>query len=360
MFAAPDLWPGVLFWSCSGKSAFAPMGEADRLYVQLRAVFGRGTRAIDKVLSEYAGTRKARHLHRYLHLSDLHFGTQTARTHEAFLLTHLKRIRNRFDRVVITGDLIDSPGAAAYQEFHNFLDRLREVSKGDPIIVTGNHDERKSGISLGAIGRDVSQLAQLNLDSDRVIIDDKARCVFLCFNSSEGGNIARGRISKGQLQVVGDRYAAEALKRPRIDSYIKVAVLHHHPFPYEPSEERRPVSRGFRLLGRGAEAFVGMEDSESFLQWCAERGVSLMMHGHKHIPRLRTESRSARPGNVMLTAVGCGASLGADPGRLSYAIVQWAPDTARWTAHFFSDLGDHSGFHEDVVAPRSTPQAVAV
>jgi hypothetical protein len=50
-----------------------------------------------------------------------------------------------------------------------------------------------------------------------------------------------------------------------------------------------------------------MDDAESFLGWCANRNISLILHGHKHVPRYREELVRRTDGNsTLITTVGCG------------------------------------------------------
>jgi hypothetical protein len=93
-------------------------------------------------------------------------------------------------------------------------------------------------------------------------------------------------------------------------------------------------------LGITDEYFLKMDDAESFLGWCANRNISLILHGHKHVPRYREELVRRTDGNsTLITTVGCGTlweqkaghsrttslggtrSLGAGRSRISW--TQW-------------------------------------
>jgi hypothetical protein len=221
---------------------------------------------------------------------------------------------------------------------------LRGLTGKDPILVPGNHDQRKFGNSFRGIGREFAKLA--DLEWGKVVVDEEIGCIFLCFNSSEGGDWARGRISSDQLRDVATEYESRKLINPKSGDYRKIAVTHHHPFPFMEHKEK-PIQRA-RLRLAGQERFIRMENAEQFLTWCASRNIPLIMHGHKHVPRhvsqvINTKNAEARE----VTAVGCGASLGVGGKPLSYNLVSWVPDTGRWSVNFFSDPGDGRGFEED-------------
>jgi Icc-related predicted phosphoesterase len=271
----------MLFWMGTGAAAFAPIEDATRLYHRLEEAFERGVDAVGRIINAYNEAGPDEHQFRLLHLSDLHFGTDTALQRQGYLLTEVQRIKGSYDRVVITGDLINTPNRHAYHQFENFLTEVRMLTPEAPVVVTGNHDMRRLGNSVGPVWRDVSQLVSLNLHVNRHVTDAKARCVFFCFNSSEGGDFARGRISDDQMLKVGTAYQAEAVASPEIESYLRVAVVHHHPYPYQQGVERRPVSR-WRRLGGVDDMFVAMEEADRFVGWCARLSVPLVLHGHKH------------------------------------------------------------------------------
>ncbi|MET9462451.1 metallophosphoesterase [Streptomyces canus] len=330
----PERWPGVLFWTRGpgGVETFTSIREAQRLFERLSGQFDHGSEALSRP-------------NRILQLSDLHFGTDEARRREAYFGTHLTQIMRDVDRVVITGDLLDS---TRDQDFDRFYTTLSNSCRKDPILVAGNHDQRTYGNSIGPIGKNAAFLARIHF-SPGVVVDDDIRCIFLVFNSAEKENFARGKVSKDQRLRVATRLQTEFTRHPHIQEYCRIALVHHHPIPYAP-EEARPIQKGFVGLFVGAERFTEMRESKEFMLWCAKQNVPLVLHGHKHLPRHRREvifenDRFLRE----ITAVGCGASLGKGTERLSYNIVTLDPDAERWSATFHSGSVDGGGFDEDFV-----------
>ncbi len=342
----PENLPGVLFWTKTGEAAFVPIPEAEVLYHRLSMQLEHGEIYLATTLKA-PDHRPPERRRRILHLSDLHFGTQDALDKEPLLETCLHSRRDQFDRIVITGDLFDDPISEDYRAFDRFRTSLRNFNPKDPILVPGNHEQRFFGNSLGRIGESYRQLANLRWERG-VAIDDDLKCIFLCFNSAEEGDWARGKISDAQLRDVAIDLEIQQTRRAELEGYERIAVLHHHPFPY--AEEEMPIQRGRRHLFRGNERFIHMEDSDRFLMWCAERRAPLILHGHKHLARHRSEIvTSTRMPPREITAVGCGTSLGVAGKPLSYDIVSWTPGAERWSASFFSDPGTGSGFHQDYI-----------
>jgi hypothetical protein len=192
------------------------------------------------------------------------------------------------------------------------------------------------------LGRKLRQLADLRWRE--VVTDPDARIAFFCFDSSRTGDLARGSVDRDQLLKMATEYEVRNSNQA-LDSYLKVALVHHHPYPYVPDKET-PIIDPRGWVGR--ESFIEFRDSDRFLAWCASRGVELILHGHKHIPRLiiyRVRDETA-DGHVyrQLTTVGCGSTLGANGSAMSFNIIEWEPKSGNWNTHFMIDRGDGSGF----------------
>src|SRR6185436_3446850 len=96
------------------------------------------------------------------------------------------------DRVVITGDLFDSPFKRKWQAFENFRASLRLVTNHEPVIIPGNHDCRIVGNKLWSLGNSYKYISELG--AKRLDQDSKLKCIFFCFNSSKSGNFAEGEV----------------------------------------------------------------------------------------------------------------------------------------------------------------------
>jgi 3',5'-cyclic AMP phosphodiesterase CpdA len=335
----PDKLPGFLFWSSTGAAAVVSLEEAFDLYERLRKEFVHGTPAVHACLAGYQPPKKSKCV---LHVSDTHFGSQSARVNKEHLLRHLRLHVPTCTRVVITGDLIDNPANPddpAFAEFKEFRRWLTKESGADVIVIPGNHDQRWHGNKFAFFGNRRDMLADLHWS--QVIADHTLRSVFLCFDSSRRGLAATGEITDAQMEDVKQEFETQSALDPRLRQYLKIALLHHHPFPYVPGGERI-IQRVLAHINLTEDSFLKLTDRDKFAKWCAKNEISLMLHGHKHIERHHVEEVSysdVMGGTLMkqVHAIGCGTSLGAEGAPISYNLLTLDPDSHRLTVLFCSD-----------------------
>ncbi|MEV6193602.1 metallophosphoesterase [Streptomyces sp. NPDC051920] len=350
-----DEWPGAIFAVRGQSSFFLPFEAAYRAVADLTT--GGDLQPVLRVARDDAerGAARARATRRrLLHLSDLHIGARKPNQLRQYLRSAVARFEP-LDRVVVTGDLFDQPFPEYRQQYIDFENQLRELTRAEPVVVPGNHDQRILGNRIKRLGRRREELVDLRWDRGPVH-DSEAKIVFLCFDSSRTGLAARGGIGTEQFVDVATRYDT-ARQVASFDDCLRIAVLHHHPYPY-PLDGEVPVigfgteGRERRLGGMLRERLLEMEDAERFLEWCAARDVSLVLHGHRHRPRLISDriptGDKARPSHSLLT-VGCGASLGAGGGPLSFNVIDWNQKTGGWTVDFQVSANDARGFRSAVV-----------
>lgn len=353
LHAAPD-WPGFVFWTQTGISAFARLSEAHELAHRLiDAQYERQpfrfptTSGFDYVLQDWS-KRTPRKYRRLLHLSDLHFGTEEATENQAILDAELSEIVQNVDRVVITGDLFDTPNKNYATLFSNFKHNITRLSGGrEPIAITGNHDQRM----IGLFGEDYKQVALIG--SQRIVVDDQCKMIFICFNSSEKGTFARGRITKAQFRQLGGEYRNLIASRPELKEYLPIVLIHHHPFSFEVPAETL-VQKALKAIGLGDEKLLVLANAEELHHWCMDWNIKTILHGHKHKARY-VEREVARESNrARLTAIGCGSSLGAEGSPVSYNLLEWEPNSQRWIASFFESING-GAFRETVAAVSPQP-----
>jgi predicted phosphodiesterase len=327
-------WPGIVFWSRYETAVFLTLREAKDLYNGSLKYALSFPEEVDSILKR----QKRRSRLTILQLSDLHFGNESSYEKEPYVSTHLHSIADSVGRVVITGDLFNEPRREEARAFHSFRTAL-ERQRGEPaVVIPGNHDYKWKG----NFGADLREIGKVEWTS--VFVDDKLECVFFCFDSSQDADLARGKVTIEQRIKVATEFDKLALARREIKDYLRVALIHHHPFSFETAKET-VVSRLLEKIHITDEFFLRMDDAQSFLEWCANRGVGLILHGHKHVPRFRKEEIRLNNGRVQdLTTVGCGTSLGAEGRPLSYNILEWDSNERRWSVSYFMDPGDGSGF----------------
>lgn len=354
LHSAPD-WPGFLFWTQTGSSTFVRLSEVHELVDELQnAIHGsrRGGRrpfppfpnssGFDYVLRNWA-KRNKREYRRLLHLSDLHFGTTDAVENQAILEAELRDIVQTVDRVVITGDLFDTPKKNYATLFTNFKNSITHLAKGkEPISITGNHDQRM----IGNFGEDYKQVALIG--SRKIIVDDDCKMIFICFNSSEKGSFARGKITKSQFRQLGGDYRALLSSRPELKGYLPIVLVHHHPFSFDVQPETW-VQRALCMFGLREETFLEMVDADDLHRWCLDWNIKTILHGHKHKARYVEREITTDSNRMLLTAIGCGSSLGAEGSPVSYNMLEWDPGKNRWISSFFESVNG-GAFRETVAA----------
>lgn len=352
LHAAAD-WPGFHFWTQTGVSAYARLDEAQELIRRLRDAMHDGRRprpfppfpstsAFDYVLREWS-RQTARRYRRLLHLSDLHFGTTDATENQALLDAELREVVQSVDRVVITGDLFNTPRKDYATLFTNFKNNITHLAGGrEPISITGNHDQRM----IGLFGEDYKHVALIG--SQKIVVDDQCEMVFVCFNSSEKGSFARGRITKSQFRQMGGEYRTLTAARRELKGYLPIVLVHHHPFSFDVSPETL-VQRALATFGLRDESFLAMVDADDLHRWCLDWKIKTILHGHKHKARYVEQEISNGADRMNLTAIGCGSSLGAEGSPVSYNILDWDPSTQRWIVSFLESVNG-GAFRETVAA----------
>ncbi|MBK7392128.1 MAG: metallophosphoesterase [Chloracidobacterium sp.] len=331
-----DQWPGFLCWSHSGKATFIRENRIDEFLKALDSAH------FDEVLEHWSWA-EASAKKRLLHLSDLHFGTDDAIRNKRMLLAELSEVVHEVDRIVITGDLFDSPKESFALHFAEFCDKLTEISGGKaPIYIPGNHDIRVRGI----LGKSYEQIA--NIRPTTVEIDDDAKMVFIGFNTSENGFLAQGSISKVQLTRIGSEYRDLLARNSRAKDYLPVVLIHHHPFSYE-NEPVGALEKAFRYLGMSLEPTLRMENPADFYKWCADWKFETVLHGHKHSAKHIKRNVGSHAEPFELTAIGCGSSLGAEGSPVSYNLLEWDQASENWIVSFHQSENG-GAFKEKAVA----------
>ena len=300
-------WPGVLLWTPFGDAAFFEITNdrhsarktLDWLFSHLSVM--PGSPDLSLLLRQFRANFEESHDEalplRILHLSDLHLGSRISQRR----LPRVKQLVHQLAAElgehapivpVVTGDLMDTPDDSHLDAVRDFIEFLYTIGTEDPVVVLGNHDVRKDGW----LSPDLQNAMRITVD--RVRWFDESRVGFACFNSVRSGNLARGRIDETEYLDVG-----QALDRSpdKAKSYVLGALLHHHPIPVErPSWYHQPWYE--RFLGKSFEKTEALDNADDLLRWLQARNIGLILHGHKHIPRVEMHEQ--------MMVVGCGSTVG--------------------------------------------------
>lgn len=352
LHAAAD-WPGIVFYTASGASAFARFDDVDELMHRLEQALRffnfpqHPSPRLDAILREWERERPRRS-RRLLHLSDLHFGTDYARDKQPLLKAQLANIVKSVDRVVITGDIfdtIDENYEPLFTDFRNYITSLAGGRR--PIAVSGNHDQRV----MGLFGDKYRQVALIG--APRVEVDDDCQMIFICFNSSEDNIWARGEIPENQFTQLTSEYTTLLNSRPELNNYLPIVLVHHHPFSLvkPPSSW---VQRAFNVPQKLNEKLLVLTNAEKLHEWCLSHNIKTILHGHKHEKRYITKPIEPNGRNMILSAIGCGTSLGKGGLPVTYNMLEWNSDRQLWVASSFESVNGNA-FQESLIAVSHLP-----
>ncbi|WP_029065374.1 metallophosphoesterase [Labrenzia sp. DG1229] len=204
--------PGVLFWTRLGSACALPLSNAfDFLRHELLGALSGGLRATDNAIALQASYRRSK---RILHLSDLHIGLAEATQRRSYLKRHIRGLLPSVDRVVVTGDLFDTPSEDQRASFDEFRRDIEDGTNKRLLLVPGNHDMRTKGNAISGVGRRAEYVT--DLDWSPIDVDHDMQTVFFSFNSSETGNFARGSVSLRQRLSRAERHDDEIHRRKQV------------------------------------------------------------------------------------------------------------------------------------------------
>jgi 3',5'-cyclic AMP phosphodiesterase CpdA len=317
-------WPGILLWRKRDEPLFFPL-PADDPEEAIRWIFSRvdvlpetqGHLLTQLYLDAFPACRiDAASRLTLLHLSDTHIGSNNSIERIVRVKELLKEYvnENRGDssvRFLLSGDVMQTPdenNVICANDFHDFLKDLLPRGQ-DPIFVLGNHDVRKKGVLRNRIATSAFVPAT---DTRIEWIPDHPVGV-LCWNSADGGRMARGRISGEQYRTIEERLKLH----PGGDSNpVLISLLHHHPLQWrriDPEMHRfhvKTLGTSLRkLIGFAYEQMDGLTNSKEFIRFCDSHRVQVILHGHKHIP-IAGKIPGPPPENRPILIFGCGSAVG--------------------------------------------------
>jgi predicted phosphodiesterase len=347
----PIVPPLVVFWTPLGSACVLPLEAAfDFFRREIIWALESGWKEIDVLIRATAAKQKCK---RILHLSDLHFGAPEAARRRRWLKEQLARELPSIDRVVVTGDLFNNPEEALRESFDEFRADIENLTQKDVLVIPGNHDVRSNGNAFMGMGKNSEYVTDLRWDP--VVLDHDLQTVFFSFNSSETGNFATGAVGERQRLDRSSLFDRETRRNSRVSDYLKIALVHHHPYAYNTAPQALYEKVLAGLVG-DEERFVAFDGADEFMNWCAARGVSLVLHGHKHVPHWVEANISVRGRSQNVVVVGCGSTTGVGGRPMCYDIIAMDPATKRWNALFYyDDKGDGSGFGLQNVALNLRP-----
>lgn len=214
---------------------------------------------------------------RLLHISDVHFGRPHVPAHVAAVEAFTAQ--NKFDAIVVSGDMATRAWPHEFRQAKVFLDRMRQFAP--LLIVPGNHD---TAWWFGVLNIGIPPLIHaayrhyISKDLEPTLHVPGVTIVGL--NSSPGIQLhtltkrprdlsVRGALKDSQFADATTRFA----NAPKND--LKVLVVHHNVVPGELSKR------------------WGMTRHEHMLDAIAQSGADVVMSGHDHQEKAELVKRDA-------------------------------------------------------------------
>ena len=317
-------WPGILLWRRSDEPLFFPL-PAEKTEDAIHWVFSRADDLANTpghlLTHHYLDAFPSCRIHAgsrltFLHMSDTHIGSKKSFERIIRVKDLLKDYidKNQGDSSVVfllSGDIMQTPDESnviCANDFHDFLKDLHPFGQ-DPIFVLGNHDVRRKGRLRNR--PDSSSLVPAIHTRIEWIPDHPVG--ILCWNSADGGRMARGKITREQYRTIEERLNPFPGGNT---NPILISLLHHHPLQFRriDPEMRRfhiktlgPSLRKF--IGSAYERMDGLGNAQEFIRFCDSHGVKVILHGHKHIPIAGKIPEPLVENRPILT-FGCGSSVG--------------------------------------------------
>jgi len=317
-------WPGILLWRRSDDPLFFPLPAEkteDAIHWIFSGAYDLASTPGHLLTHHYLDAFPSCRIHpgsrlTLLHLSDTHIGSRNSIERIVRVKDHLKEYmkRNQGDSSVaflLSGDIMQTPdegNVICANDFHDYLKDLHPSGQ-EPIFVLGNHDVRRKGVLRNR--RASSSLVPAF--STRIEWIPNHPVGILCWNSADGGRMARGKITGEQYRTIEERLTSfpEGTTNP-----VLLSLLHHHPLQFRQID---PEMRRFHMktLGASLRKFIGyayehmdgLTNAQEFVRFCDSHGVRVILHGHKHIPiagKIPEHLLENRP----ILIFGCGSSVG--------------------------------------------------
>lgn len=289
---------------------------------------------------------------RIAHLSDLHFGADGYKDVSASLAEHL-RLTVKPHLVIVSGDLVDTPDEALFQEVRDWLEALNRNLGWEPgqpsryHVCAGNHDRHKRGIATPLRRAKPKFEGHFNPTGAEQP-----------YTQWIGEVPHRWRIRLASVDTsVRARYSAQAflgeidLQRIRnlkewSDSeeppFLVIMLAHHHLLPLPACEaETQSFSDLFKL--------TSAVNPGKILESLAASYVDLVLHGHEHRRNVASYGSYRIDSNQIVvvaaaSATGAETLQGCNSARASFNVLELRPDRSVWMNEARGPSGDHSGW----------------
>lgn len=268
-----DLWPGVLIFNQEEQvfTAIHNQSDFDNLISHIEKN--------DDLFEVYNDYQQDSY---FLQLSDLHLGKNKR-------LKGLEQLYNSLDyvvpqmhsneqlKVLITGDLMETPNRKNMYLANDFMNSLKRRYKANVTFILGNHDVIVHGFNMRK-NQKSKVIAYLLGESIKVLEQEKV--ILIKLDTTSEGNLARGMVGQRQLDEIDDEL--EAIDH--LEEYTLIVLLHHHVYPISKAEFIKTKWHEKTFINRIVETSKVLVDAPLLIKWLEERKIKYVFHGHKHLP----------------------------------------------------------------------------
>jgi len=268
-----DLWPGILIFN-QNDSVFQSMNDCSGFDELLKHI-DNGDNLFDIYRHDETDSY-------FLQISDLHLGKDKRQKGLMQLYNSLDNVTSQLHstyplKVLITGDLMESPNRKNMYMANDFMNSLKRRYKANVTFILGNHDVIVHGFNM-ARNQKSKVIAYLLGESIKVF--EKEKMIVIKMDTTSEGNLARGKVGQRQLDEIDDEL--EAIEN--LDDYTLIVMLHHHVYPISKAQFIKTKWHEKTFLNRIIETSKVLVDADLLLEWLEKRKIKYVFHGHKHLP----------------------------------------------------------------------------
>lgn len=274
-----DLWPGVLIFN-QYEQVFTPISSQEELQQLKEHVIHKEN--LFEIYNDYQADSY------FLQLSDLHLGKNKRQKGLMQLYNSLDSLtpllRSKYQlKVLITGDLMESPNRRNMYLANDFMNGLKKRYKANVTFILGNHDVIVHGFNMA---RNQKSKVIAYLLGENIKVLEKEKIILIKIDTTSEGNLARGKVGQRQLNEIDDEL--EAIDH--LEDYLMIAMLHHHVYPIGKAQFIKTKWHEKTFINRIVETSKVLVDAPLLIDWLEKRNIHYIFHGHKHLPFFRQKN----------------------------------------------------------------------
>lgn len=273
-----DSWPGFLVFNQT-KQTFIPLSLCHNLQELLNHIDQE-----HNLFEIYTYNDDSY----FVQLSDLHLGKEKNQKGLSQLYSSLDEVipylqSNYPLKILITGDLMESPNRKNMYLANDFMNNLKKIYKANVTFILGNHDVIVHGFNFAR--RQKSKVIAYLL-GENIKVFEQEKIIIIKMDTTSEGNLARGKVGLRQLQEIDDEL--EAIDH--LEDYTLLVMLHHHVYPITKAQFIKTKWHEKTFIHKLIETSKVLVDAPLLIDWLNQKNIRYIFHGHKHLPFVKQEN----------------------------------------------------------------------